>query len=370
MQLYTRGKNTLYWQLIDKLNRYIYNKDWNVIPYMPEKEFLFVDFWPELYVEGTDTFIKVYINGDYFTTCKIVDEIGTIYFTKKVDYGITKIRLTDIADNRLADYEFIALNTYLYYELLGDIRLDRLIELLRIKNDIFLDEVRDAQLYSNFGYLFDLRKPSDFTFEEYRNIILDLRTAFLNGSTYKGIKLAVKSITGTEPDIIPYEAIEGWKVYNNPKWVWNGTNWEDTDSNRNHYYVEGNLLNTRAKPGIKIYSKEQHINWIKLKVYDSTRNVVNEEVVKTEENGGSDSLNNQYLTSTLVAINQGANIYTEGVEFTVDRINGKINWIVGQPQPNKNSTYLVSYQYIVKKIVEQVCENLKPAYTKIIYLYV
>jgi len=366
-QVYTEGKNSQYWSLIERLpDSDVYNTDWNVLPYLPTKKQLFVDFFPELFVESVDTYLKIWLNGTFFKSVKIVDEIGTIYAEIILPYGYTDIMVTNSADLFLKSYQFLCINIPFYYETLGNLYRNNYIEALRSKNDLFLNEVRDDNIYNNFGSLFKLNKPVDFTYTEYRNLLIALRTAFIDQGTYKGIKSMVKAITGTDPDIIPWDTLKGWVVYNSLKWTYNPP-WTDNDPGIDHYYVEGINTNTRAKPGIKMYSYVQKNNWIKIFVNSSTRNVFNELVIRA---GNIDYLGNKFLTSGPITLTQGVIVYTEGAlnDFLADRTNGKILWNIGMG-PATGETYEADYTYTVKELIEYLGELIKPAHIKIVYKY-
>ena len=217
MQLYTKGKNSLYWSMVGKLSANIHNKDVSVIPYMPDTEFLFVDFWPNLY--PTPGAVDVYINDVFYQTCNVVDIIGTIYFTKKFSYGQTTITLK-IGDSQIASSKFFAINEYMYYEAQSSDELDRLIEKMRLKGDLSFSSARDENLYDNFGSMMKTIKPSDVSYPDYRKRLSNDIDAFMTGSTVNAIVAAVYGITGQDPLILSNG--DPWIVRRFNKWVTTG----------------------------------------------------------------------------------------------------------------------------------------------------
>ena len=447
MQLYSKGKNSLFWSQIDNLNQYVHNKDFNVVPYTPGSELRFIDFYPTLAVGPVRPIVQVYVNDSLYTTCKVVDALGTIYFDKIFDYGSTRV-VIKYNGNQIGAGSFVAVNQYLYYTVYASNQLDRLVDKLKIRNDLYLSEVRDDNLYNNFGYLMKAPKPPDFSFAEYREMLDSFMISYINGSTVLAIMEAVKDVTKVYPTILPQGS--GWKVrrfnkyrnfgsgyvnrasikeqmirYQNSLLVNNdyikynhatsdpetpviayyyvapiykdfkevsdftlaGTTltWSSVNKPANstyyiseyttddttmagaqvHEYAGGVPANARAKVPIVVYSGSQNNFTIKIQVNNSKRTVTNEDVAKGQVTGGTDKLQNRYLTATTVLISG----YTENTHFTVDRWNGTITWLAGA-QPSFGSIYQVTYEYYVKEAVENIVENIKPAHIRVKYSYV
>lgn len=70
---------------------------------------------------------------------------------------------------------------------------------LLLKTDIFVDLVRDEQLFDNFGFFFDFDKPLDLQPVEYRTVVRALINAALTGSTLQAINYILVSFTGVRP---------------------------------------------------------------------------------------------------------------------------------------------------------------------------
>jgi len=467
--LYSKGMSSTYWARVDMLAKHVYNKDINVFPYMPDTDFVFVDYYPELYTTPAPTALAIYINNQFYANVNIVDVLGTIYFTRKFPYGNTKVTVRTVGGNELKTYDFLAVNTYLYYELCADGEDDRLLELLKVKGDLVFDTVRDESIYDNFGSLFNTRKPDDFSYTEYRDILDSFRPSFLNGSTEYAIKTVVHDITGVTPTITGHGSEGGWVArryvgYTNPS-TWKshrsrtelvrhnsntpgtvdyinldgsgtqavvtlppavtvtiastlayqgltvyveGTNYlmtptltygeiswlSATPSVGSYYFMEYDVINatqthnyahdiqndiseTRAKPGLKVYSSAQKNYTIDLEVGSSLRTITAESVIKAESFGGVDSLNSINLMSILVDNEQltkgtddvlnytpvlptyeypvqikwydSAPTFTvhtasEGASFTVSHATGQIYWI-GGVTPATSANYYATYKY-------------------------
>jgi len=74
-------------------------------------------------------------------------------------------------------------------------------ELFLTETDLNLNDIRDSRIYAVFGYLFDLRKPFDLTFPEYKELLKLLTDLSYYGGTYKAIKDICKFFTGVDPII-------------------------------------------------------------------------------------------------------------------------------------------------------------------------
>jgi len=65
----------------------------------------------------------------------------------------------------------------------------------------YISLCRDAQLYDNFGYYFNYRKPQSQEFVEYRVCLENLILGSLVGGTIDGIERVVRSFTGVSPTL-------------------------------------------------------------------------------------------------------------------------------------------------------------------------
>jgi len=292
--LVTKGMNALYYSRVDMLNKFVYNKDTNIIPYMPDREFLFTDWYPQYSV---GTVLKAIVNGGTPILCMVLDTLGTIYFNGKYPYGFSKVVITDNSNVVLKSYEYLAVNTYLYYEIESSEEMDRLVEKARIKNDSIFDLARDDQLYNNFGSLMYARQPSDFSASEYRTMLTGLKEAYLNGGTIYAMSTACFAITGATPTID--QTLQSWKVYKYPKR--DGANVLQT---KKELIFRDNLA-TSDFLSTTIYGAPSTLSYIS--VYDSYK---------------------QYAPTT---------------DYTISNVgsNGKITWVGATPTPT--TYYTVEY---------------------------
>jgi len=339
------GSNSIFYKLVE--NTYvkdIYEQQWNVLPYTPDRKQTFVDFYPDLWSDTSDVFLRVFLNETQIARVKIVNIFGLIYCNIDVPYREFEIVVK--SDDLLTiykTYKFISLNLHLYYELLGEKFKDLRIENEKIFGDLYNESVRDEKIYDNFGSYIRLIKTPAFDYDEYRRYVLGNDTfignfkASLYGSTEKGIKEAIGSITEQYPTIGSQRDRVGWRLKENELY--------------NH------VLDSSLGNGFPLILDPKYKRFvIIIYVNNSTRNITNEEILMKEQDGTNYLLHN-YLTSTIVTIAG----YTENINFRVDRTNGSISWVSGQPQPVVGSKYYVNYSYYLKEISEFVANNIKPA---------
>ena len=84
------------------------------------------------------------------------------------------------------------------------------IESGRIKNNNYLEELRENAVYDNFGVFFALQKTSAQQWVEYREMIRAFVRAALNGSTFLAIKESLRVLTGANPKIRSLKTDPGW----------------------------------------------------------------------------------------------------------------------------------------------------------------
>ena len=117
---------------------------------------------------------------------------------------------------------------------------------------------------------------------------------------------------------------------------------------------------------------------INLLVRQSIRTVFAEPVLRQPQSFSlTDSLNNTYVIPRTgwafddpvhIYLNDGSGtFYTEGVEFTVDRVAGTITWNPSGPMPGDRATYYVDYKFYMKDIIIPLIERVKPSVLQIIY---
>lgn len=579
-QVISEGLNSIFYTAVaDTYNPEIFNQEFNVIPYTPQRQQVYVNYFPPLWDPFNDTFLRVFLNNAFVARVKIVDEFGFIYTTVNPPYG--HFNITVKSDDLLTTYasnEFISVNLNLFYEVFGKYLGEQRIEIERVKGDLFASTVRDEKIYTNFGSFINFPQPQGFTIDEYRRFILGNLTFIGNyrakffGSTVKGFKEAVGSITNAFPILTTQSARVGWRlkplplrynhllhqqilsgslltfssgliriphidylestvnlvhfktalttntqvqlfklptgllwvrytktavggetlvtvpfsyttgngsllVFKNGLLLTLATDYTETSSTQVTfttplsasdsvqfikpdgtglsidrqvytaaggetvvvtsfpYAIANGLFVTRAgsvklinkdykettttsvtfstplSPGEKVQFlviKKSGVPWIRFheitqtakndiepsfsytrshsktislitkkyrrlivfaQVVNSFRQVTDEPIVMSAVDGTDFLLFND-LAHNLVNITQGITTYYENVDFIVDRANGSITWLNGQPQPAIDSTYLVDYFHIPKDVVEFAGNAIKPAHIKVIYDYI
>ena len=289
--IFSEGKNSIFWQEIGFLpGRRLFNKEYNIVPYFVDKPLLFVDYFPDLFDPLTDTYLRVVLNKNEIKRVKIVDYLGKIYVELNLAYGTNTVEVK--SDDLLTVYKtyvFVTQNTNFPMEVLGNFSKDLYVDNEKIKNDLFAITVRDEQIYDNFGFLFDFKKPIDISYQDYRDQLLGsdtlpgIRKAYFESPTIQAIKDAVKSLTGVNPIIETYLNLYSMLIFDN-----------SIDSDPDHSYIDNDnpvyLLDDRYKRFAVL-----------LKIFSALRNIKNELVSMTAVNGSNYLLNNN-LTSGIITI--------------------------------------------------------------------
>lgn len=120
-------------------------------------------------------------------------------------------------------------------------------------------------------------------------------------------------------------------------------------------------------PPVAPYSVQEWNNlvYVTMNSSDIKIDVSGEPVFKTGD-ALSDKLASQYLTAAPLIISNPAGLYLENTNFMVDRTNGKINWIVAQPQPAQGTNYYVDYSFYLIAPIKKVISQLKPSFRKVV----
>lgn len=126
-------------------------------------------------------------------------------------YSIAQEAHTDLADENFYPKEAESTNIFRLLNA-GAHSLDTLLlETLRVKEDNFLDSVRDSKIADNFGALYKHPKPITESFGDYRNRIRIFREAYLQlEATQLGIENVIESFVVQPPMLTDNSDIEGW----------------------------------------------------------------------------------------------------------------------------------------------------------------
>ena len=226
--LYTSQKLNYFYNILNTLTTFdIFDTSKMVIPnkkitklqgssYVPDNNYLFLDFFP---VVPSGTVLDVYLNS-----VKITSGINRSFFYVTIPYIPPKqtftIEVRDQSGSTLykrrdyTSYDYLIFPSAVAKEF-NDVRMDMEI----LKNNLWKDECNLSLIYQNFGSFFGFPPPPYFVTTEYKDTIVGngtdkpgLVSAGMDGGTVAGIKEAIQSITGLQPDITYYRNILGWVV--------------------------------------------------------------------------------------------------------------------------------------------------------------
>lgn len=126
-------------------------------------------------------------------------------------HSIAQEAFLNLADEHVYPKEASSTNVYRLLKS-GALVLDQeLLETRRVKEDTYLDTVRDSAIVDNFGSLYKHPKAVTESFGDYRNRIRVMRDTFLSYmATEKGIKDIIKTFVVQPPTLTDNSDLEGW----------------------------------------------------------------------------------------------------------------------------------------------------------------
>ena len=116
---------------------------------------------------------------------------------------------------KLAPEDRINYNIYYVEQMYGYEMDNSYFETKQTRWDTILDLCRDTNFETNFSLIYNLEKPMDLKYAEFRNFIKNFNIATTLGSTEAAINTVVNSLTAVNPDILLIRDYDWWLLNGN-----------------------------------------------------------------------------------------------------------------------------------------------------------
>lgn len=135
-------------------------------------------------------------------------------------------------------------------------------EAKRTKNDVYFDKARDTSIYNNFGVLYEYKKPSNITPQEYREQVRRIAEAFDLAGTVGALNILLEVFTCQEETLTLIRSLTGFRIFSKADQALQTKLWHIYDPVRESQFESygGN------KPPIVLWSKKDKAHGILLKI--------------------------------------------------------------------------------------------------------
>jgi len=392
----------------------IYNHENNQTSYLPIKQ-LFVGFVSR----PVGTRVNIFVNGTKVEEAIVLDALGTIYakfpiniYTRNQD--AIEIRVVDNSDGfTLLTEVFATSHIATMFEIQSDFMNRFMEDNKQIEENVSIEKVDDKILESKFGLFTKLAIRPDQTIQQYRAQTSCLWKSFQFASFEKSLIDSIRCLIGSNAlvSIIRTRDNIRDRIFDNPQFgdsnIFDGITLARTNNDVPEFYIADIPASFRTEydlgqspedvlgPYSESSGDDYDIDTVKQLTLRTTHAIGNEIVVKINELDASilidqelvsrqpntliDSLGNinvlPLVTVTKATIQgvetvSASSLPIEDVDFSVDRISGRLTWFnpagPSFKTPDDKTSYTITYRFRLDEPLRVVIQQIKPAYRSVV----